>query len=156
MGFWTKLFGSANYIDVKNEYTSLLDSIQVLAKAGAAYGQHHGFFMHIQCLDATVYISIKVEFGDHLKFLRDKPACLVHDLEMRGVNEDEFNFLLKTLRITHEDERHDVGSAEFAEQLKRRSHAQSVFEAIKERLIETPHTTHSIDNNQLRICLFDE
>jgi hypothetical protein len=156
MGLFKKLLGTENSNDVKELYAPLLDSIQALAKAGAAYGQYHGFFMHVQCRGDIVYITIEVEFGDHLNFLKKWPLCFQSDLEAKGVSESEYDFLMKTLKIVHEDERHDVGSTWIEEPLKKSRHAQPVFEAVKERLIKIPHTTHSIDNNQFSISLHDE
>ena len=160
MGLFSGLFGgnSNSVCDVETEYRGLLDSVECLARVGAEYGQYQGFFMMVKCQKDQVIIVLKVEFGDHLKWLQRNPDCLAPSLQRKGITQSEFEFLMNNIRIKSEDERHDIGEAQISDRLKSPKHSKAVYEALKSRLLNIKHTTHSTDekSGEYTIFLHDE
>ena len=137
------LFGNA--CNVETEYKGLLNSVECLARVGAEYGFCNGFFMMVKCQKNHITIVLKVEFGDHLNWLRRNPDCMAASLQNKGVTQSEFDFLMKNIRIRSEDERHDIGEAQIEERLKSSKHCKAVYSALKSRLVNIQHTTYSTE-----------
>ena len=159
MGFFKKLFGgqgagNEKNINIEEEYGSMLNIIETLAKVGAKAGEYNDFFMFVCCSGNEVYIEEKVDFGGWLKTWSDCPGTRKATVEMWKITDDELDLFMDNARIDDSNPMHGTGELKATRLLKNAKHSYSFYETISQRLAKIENVTFDTKEESGRYMVF--